>query len=916
MSFLRPFTFALFALFAVANHAFSDPLITSVGPTFGTPGTTLSIAGSDLLDATVHFGSTAAVPTNNTNTEITVDVPQLTPGTIPLFVTNSEGTSNSIPFTVQGLWTAIVTNSGQLPADAGSISAISIPATGFATSSTPIADLSTPTFNFPYGIAITPDGRTALAVNANGNSVSIIDIATQTVTGSVIVGQQPNFIAINSAGTIAYVTNRLDATITPIDLTTNPVIPMPPFPSGTGSPQPTGIAISFDDKNLYVINDVTLKLTPFDLTTDPFNPSMGTEANIPPGNPVNTFNYIALTPATAKVQKAFVSSQGSAGANSTVYSFTLDNHPQVPSAAVPIVITNKSLPAGMVISQDGTTLYVAGTDVSIIDVQHDAFVQTIVFPPVDMLSDVAITPDSKQLLVAKISPGEIKPVDLTTVPPAIQTAISSGGLNPLALAITPDQAPHAAFSADAVAFGTATSFDATLSVSPVGSIASYLWDFGDCTPPIVATTPFITHTYGTPGTFFATLTVTNTAGTSTTQVFPTGQTLSNNGNQNAFACHAVTVLPPPPAVTSMSPTQGPVTGGTLVTITGTGLNCVEEVLFGTIPGGITTIAPNGTSLTVLSPATLLPGGVTVTVQTCSGSAVAGIFIYFSVLPNVTGLSPNSGPEIGGTTVTITGTNLTCIQDVKFGGIPGGITSISPLGTSIIVTTPPASAAGPVEVTVETCDATLTAGVFTYFSTLPTVTSFAPISGPVSGGTSVVITGTNLTCVQDVKFGGIPGGITHISPQGTSITVTTPGASAPGPVEVTIEACSSTLSIGTFIYQQETTTLVCPPRDVHGVQQKTRHGLVNILTWKAPNKKCGEGLPTAYRIYRDRELTDLLGAVTADEGQVNFKFKDFDPKKGKKSYYIVSVDPFGNQSLPVMVTVRPKERHSSHSGYSH
>ena len=53
------------------------------------------------------------------------------------------------------------------------------------------------------------------------------------------------------------------------------------------------------------------------------------------------------------------------------------------------------------------------------------------------------------------------------------------GNNPSAIAITPDQAPTAAFTSVPGSPGSPTHFDASASVSPVGSIASYAWKFGD-----------------------------------------------------------------------------------------------------------------------------------------------------------------------------------------------------------------------------------------------------------------------------------------------------------------------------------------------------------------------------------------------------------------------------------------------------
>ena len=39
-------------------------------------------------------------------------------------------------------------------------------------------------------------------------------------------------------------------------------------------------------------------------------------------------------------------------------------------------------------------------------------------------------------------------------------------------------------------------------------------------------------------------------------------------------------------------------------------------------------------------------------------------------PTVTGISPTSGPTAGGTSVTITGTDLTGATSVKFGSVAG------------------------------------------------------------------------------------------------------------------------------------------------------------------------------------------------------------------------------------------------------
>ncbi len=65
---------------------------------------------------------------------------------------------------------------------------------------------------------------------------------------------------------------------------------------------------------------------------------------------------------------------------------------------------------------------------------------------------------------------------------------------------------------------------------------------------------------------------------------------------------------------------------------------------------------------------------------------------------------------------------------------------------------------------------------------PTVTSVSPTSGTMAGGTSVTITGTNLTNATTVNFGSVAG--TILSDSGTQIVALTPTESA-GTVDITV-----------------------------------------------------------------------------------------------------------------------------------
>jgi serine/threonine protein kinase len=269
--------------------------------------------------------------------------------------------------------------------------------------------------------------------------------------------------------------------------------------------------------------------------------------------------------------------------------------------------------------------------------------------------------------------------------------------------------------------------------------------------------------------------------------------------------------PPPPMITGISPASGAAAGGTSVTITGTNLSGASGVSFGGADGMIT--GDSGTRITVTSPPG--KGTVTVTVAAPGGNVTAGKFSYKAASsppptprPAVTGISPASGPTAGGTSVTITGTNLSGATGVSFGGAGGSVTADS--STKITATAPAGS--GTVNITVTTkggTSATTSADKFTYVTPAPVVLGISPASGPTAGGTSVTITGTNLSGATEVSFGGAGGSVTADS--STKITATAPAGS--GTVNITVTTpggTSQTTSADKFTY-------VAPAPTVTGIR---------------------------------------------------------------------------------------------------
>lgn len=239
--------------------------------------------------------------------------------------------------------------------------------------------------------------------------------------------------------------------------------------------------------------------------------------------------------------------------------------------------------------------------------------------------------------------------------------------------------------------------------------------------------------------------------------------------------------PPPPTVSTIVPSSGPTAGGTAVTINGTNLGSTTAVTFGGAAATSFTVG-SATQVTATTPVHAA-GAVDVVVTTSGGSATStGGFTFVAPAPTIASVAPSSGSTLGGTTVTITGANLSGATAATFGGTPA--TSLTVISAAQVRVTTPAHTAGAVDVAVTTPGgtATKTAG-FTFVVPKPTIAAVAPASGSTLGGTVVTITGTNLTGASAVTFGGTAAASFTVD-AATQVTATTP-AHAAGEVDVVL-----------------------------------------------------------------------------------------------------------------------------------
>ena len=290
------------------------------------------------------------------------------------------------------------------------------------------------------------------------------------------------------------------------------------------------------------------------------------------------------------------------------------------------------------------------------------------------------------------------------------------------------------------------------------------------------------------------------SGTQITATTPAGTagaalvTVSNPGGQSGALAGGFTYIAPP-TVTSVSPNNGPVAGGTAVTITGTNFASGATVTLGGTAATSVVVA-NSTTITATTPAHAA-GAVTATVTNSNGLSgnLASGFTYIAP-PTVTGVSPSSGSTAGGTAVTISGTNFATGAGVTFG--TAAATNVVVVSSTTITATTPAGSVGAVTVTV-TNPGSLSGslgGGYTYVVT-PTVTSVSPNNGPPAGGTSVTITGTNFAAGATVTFGSAAA-TNVVVVSATQITATTPAGGGAVTVTVTANGQSGSLANG-FTY---------------------------------------------------------------------------------------------------------------------
>jgi alpha-tubulin suppressor-like RCC1 family protein len=214
----------------------------------------------------------------------------------------------------------------------------------------------------------------------------------------------------------------------------------------------------------------------------------------------------------------------------------------------------------------------------------------------------------------------------------------------------------------------------------------------------------------------------------------------------------------------------------------------KPVIVTTTPAGLTAaITYTGTGTTAYGPSQSAPAEAgtytvlaVVDAPSISGSSSATLTIY-NPATTITSVTPASGPDYGGTAITISGTGFRPGATVLFNGQASGGVFVN--ATTITATTPSAAAEGIANVVVRNGGPSIEsngAGSFTYLA-YPRVTSISPAYGAV--GASVTITGISFSSDAAVSFGTQSAVVASRS--ATQLVVSVPPGLAPGLVDVTV-----------------------------------------------------------------------------------------------------------------------------------
>ena len=371
-----------------------------------------------------------------------------------------------------------------------------------------------------YDIAVTPSGSTAFVTGGGGGDhVVPVNLGTDKA-GAIIPTIESARVAISPDGGTAYMI--AGGGLTPVNTATHAI-----GSAYTGEIYDLGggLAVAPDGNTIYASEENVGVL--------PFSTSTGTA-----GNPISFgsgfLDSFAITPNGATLYAT------DAGSDEL---FPVD----LTSQTVGTGISISPGPQDVAVAADGATVVTANTNgtVTTIATSSNTVQHTVDVCPSNApdAQAIAIAPDGTTALVACNGyttnyVSDVVPFDITNATAGTPISLPSGNqINDVAF--VPDQSPVAAMAVIGAGVGTPTTFSAAKSAPGEYPIASYNWSFGDG-DTAVTSGPTTSHSYTAIGNYIASVTETDSVGTSTNQVY-TGLAAAQDGRPVAKVSQPVSI---------------------------------------------------------------------------------------------------------------------------------------------------------------------------------------------------------------------------------------------------------------------------------------------------------------------------------------------------------------------------------------
>ncbi len=753
----------------------SSPVVTSISPTSGpsTGGTSVTITGSNFIGTTgVTIGGASATGVTVVNdTTITATTPAGTAGAQDVVVTNASGSGTGV-----GLFTYVAapTVTGISPSSGPTAGGTSVTITG-----TNLTGATSVTIGGASATGVTVVNSTTITATTPAGTVGAKDVAV-TTTGGTGTG----------TGLFTYV---VAPTVTGISPSSGPTAGGTSVTiTGTNLSGATSVTIGgASATGVTVVNSTTITATTPAGTVGAKDVAVTTAGGT--GTGTGLFTYVAAPTVTSISPSAGPTAGGTSvtitGTNlSGATSVTIGGASATGVTVVNATTITATTPAGTVGAKDVAVTTVGGTGTGTsLFTYYAAPTVTGISPssgPTTGGTSVTITgtnfTGATSVTIGGASATGVTVVNATTI--TATTPAGSAGARDVAVT-TPGGTGTGTGLFTYIAAPTVTGISPNYGTTSGGTSVTITGS--NLTGATSVTIGGVSAT-GVTVVNSTTITATTPAGTAGAKDVAVTTTGGTGTGTSLFTYIAA------PTVTGISPNSGPTAGGTSVTITGTSFTGTTSVTIGGAAAtGVTVV--NDTTITATTPAGTV-GAQDVVVTNAVGSGTGTSLFTYVAAPTVTGTFPSSGPSTGGTSVTITGTNLSGATSVTIGG--ASATGVTVVNSTTITATTPAGTVGAKDVAVTTAGGTGTGtGLFTYVAA-PTVTSISPSAGPTAGGTSVTITGTNLTGATSVTIGGASAtGVTVVN--STTITATTPSGTA-GAKDVVVTTSGGT-GTGTSLF---------------------------------------------------------------------------------------------------------------------